>query len=69
MAVWQTCSIPDNNPASVCIAASHNTVYQLHSNRSIWISTGVACSGASCPGWTDLDNNSATTNLTVSNGS
>jgi hypothetical protein len=31
----------------------------LHSDGSIWRSTGTACSGASCPGWTKLDNNPA----------
>jgi len=32
---------------------------------AIWISTGTACSGDSCPGWTELDNNTKTLAITA----
>jgi hypothetical protein len=37
-----------------------------HKEGSIWLSTGTSCSGASCPGWQMLDNNSATVAVTTS---
>ncbi len=45
-------------------------MYQLHKDGSVWRSTGAACASAtSCPGWTQLDNNQATVQISVSNGS
>ncbi|HEX7887550.1 MAG TPA: M12 family metallo-peptidase [Phenylobacterium sp.] len=35
-------------------------LYQLHNNGRIWAFRGAACSGASCPSWTPLDNNPRT---------
>jgi hypothetical protein len=50
----------DNNPASVAIAASNTTLYQLQETGAIWRSTGAGCSGNACPGWQMLDDNPAT---------
>jgi len=32
-------------------------LYQTHTDGSIWQYTGTPCSGGSCPGWLELDNN------------
>jgi hypothetical protein len=44
------------------------TVFQLHDDGSIWRSTGVPCSGGSCPGWVELDNNPAAAAITAGDG-
>ena len=41
-------------------ALAAGSLFQLHNDGTIWVSTGVACTGASCPGWVMLDNNPAT---------
>jgi len=38
----------------------------LHHDGTIWRYTGTPCSGASCPGWWQLDNNPATKAITGS---
>jgi hypothetical protein len=45
------------------IVAAGNNLYQLHNSGRIWRSTGVPCSGESCPGWQMLDNNGRTGRL------
>jgi hypothetical protein len=50
----------DNNGANIGVVAAGNNLYQLHNSGRIWRSTGVPCSGESCPGWQMLDNNGAT---------
>ena len=42
---------------------SAGSIYQLHNDGTIWVSTGTACSGNSCPGWVLLDNNSQTRSI------
>jgi hypothetical protein len=32
----------------------------MHTDGSLWRSTGAQCNGASCPGWWLLDTNGAT---------
>jgi hypothetical protein len=32
-------------------------LYQTHNDGSVWQYTGIPCSGGSCPGWLELDNN------------
>jgi subtilisin family serine protease len=41
-------------------ALAAGMLYQMHGDGTIWAHTGVACTGASCPGWVLLDNNPAT---------
>jgi hypothetical protein len=43
-------------------------LYQLHRDGRIWRSTGVPCTGESCPGWQMLDNNPATIAIATSGG-
>jgi hypothetical protein len=38
---------------------------QLHRNGLIWRYTGTPCSGNSCPGWQELDNNPRTQEVAV----
>ena len=38
------------------------------SSIAIWQYTGTPCSGTSCPGWEELDHNSATTAIAASGG-
>jgi len=46
-------------------ALSAQPVYQLHDNGNIWVSSGVPCSGVSCPGWHLLGNNPGTVEITA----
>jgi len=39
---------------------STGSIYQLHNDGTIWVGTGVACTGNACPGWALLDNNPST---------
>ena len=41
-------------------ALSSGMLFQMHADGRIWAHTGVACSGAGCPGWVLLDANPAT---------
>ncbi|HKS98971.1 MAG TPA: G1 family glutamic endopeptidase [Rugosimonospora sp.] len=50
-------------------AAPPTPVFQLHSDGTIWASTGAGCSGSSCPGWFLLDNNPATVQIAAGAGS
>jgi Peptidase A4 family len=50
-------------------AAPATPLFQRHSDGSIWASTGVACSGTSCPGWNLLDNNRADVQIAAGAGS
>jgi len=58
----------DNNGNTSGIVAAGNKlyqlhaapVYQLHNDGRIWRYTGPPCSGESCPGWQQLDNNPKT---------
>jgi len=49
----------DNNPQAAAVAAG-DPFYQLHHDGTIWRYTGTPCTGPSCPGWWQLDNNPAT---------
>jgi hypothetical protein len=42
---------------SMVSTAWGQNLYQTHSDGSIWEYTGKPCSGGSCPGWIELDNN------------
>ena len=59
----------DNNAAAIDIAAdSSNNLYELHKTGGLYHYTGTACTGASCPGWKEYDNNSWTGRIAASNG-
>jgi len=58
-----------NNPAAVAISAAGSNLYQLHANGALYKSTGVACSGGSCPGWQLLDNNAKTSAIDAAGSS
>ena len=40
-------------------------LYQRHEDGRIWKYTGPPCSGDSCPGWRQLDNNPKTDGITA----
>lgn len=42
---------------------SASYLYQLHRGGGIWNPTGAACNGERCPGWSKLDDNSATVKI------
>ena len=65
----------DNNAGTKAIAAgsgfgsgSNPYLFQLHASGWIWQSTGVPCSGNSCPGWIPLDTNAATKHIIAAGG-
>jgi hypothetical protein len=43
-------------------------LYEMHWDGSIWQYTGVPCNGGSCPGWQELDRNSATVQIAAGGG-
>ncbi|HJQ37735.1 MAG TPA: hypothetical protein VKB93_11405 [Thermoanaerobaculia bacterium] len=49
-------------------ALSAQPAYQLHDNGNLWVNTGIACSGVSCPGWVLLDNHPTTVEIAVAAG-
>lgn len=63
----------DNNRATKAITArmlrdqqgyyTGAELYQLHNDGSIWVYTGPPCTSSSCPGWSLVDDNRATTNI------
>jgi hypothetical protein len=65
----------DNNRATTAIAAAPvssvvsgaSSLYQLHTDGSIWKSQNTPCSGNNCPGWTMLDNNPAAAQIVTDN--
>jgi peptidyl-Asp metalloendopeptidase len=63
---WQ---MLDNNPATIQIVATGDTLFQRHKSGQIWRYTGVPCSGESCPGWQRLDNNPDAANIVAAGGS
>jgi hypothetical protein len=56
----------DDNPAALSISAGGNNLFELHDTGKIWIFTGVACSGDSCPGWQEFDENPKTGRIAAS---
>ncbi len=59
----------DDRPTVSDITASYATVFELRSDGSIWQSTGAVCSApGQCNGWTLLDVNKATEQISASNG-
>jgi hypothetical protein len=44
------------------VAASGH-LYQRHGNGRIWRYVGPPCTGESCPGWRELDNNPKTVRI------
>jgi hypothetical protein len=58
----------DKNPDSAAIFADGNNLYELHYDGSVWKSTGVPCTGSSCPGWVEYDNNPDAVQIAASQG-
>jgi hypothetical protein len=52
----------------MALAADGISLYQIHNTGAVWRYTGVPCSGASCPGWQRLDNNSRTAAIAAGSG-
>lgn len=50
----------DSNRRSVAVAATRESLFQLHDNGAIWLWRGQPCEGTSCPHWTRVDNNAGT---------
>ncbi len=50
-------------------SAPTTPAFQRHTNGAIYSSTGVACSSTGCPGWNELDNNSADVQIAAGAGS
>jgi hypothetical protein len=50
-------------------AAPPTTVFQTHSNGSVWASTSTPCNSTGCPGWREIDNNPAESQVTAGDGS
>ncbi len=44
-------------------ALATGSLFQVHTDGSIWAHTGTACSGSACPGWVMLDSNPATKSI------
>jgi len=69
---WQ---MLDDNALNGMIAAADNLyqlhtdpLYQLHTDGSLWRYTGTECDGDFCPGWAELDDNSATVAMAAAEG-
>ncbi|MFZ0935866.1 MAG: hypothetical protein ACLP6W_23320 [Bryobacteraceae bacterium] len=69
---WQ---MLDDNALTGMIAAADNLyqlhtdpLYQLHTDGSLWRYTGTECDGDFCPGWAQLDDNSATVAMAAAEG-
>lgn len=50
----------DNDPRTIALAASSDSLFQLRSNGWIWKWRGGACVDGACANWTRLDHNSQT---------
>src|ERR1022692_3421499 len=57
----------DDNPSTLAVVPGANTVYQQHTDGSIWQYTGTPCNSNGCGGWRMLDDNPAT-QFTVADG-
>src|SRR5580658_151095 len=59
---------PGDTTSVIRIAASAQTVYELHSDGTIWRYAGPPCGGSplSCDGWAELDDNPAAAAITAS---
>ena len=64
---WSTRIAEVRVPESECGVVSAD-LYQLHAAGHIWKSTGVPCTGNSCPGWQMLDNNLKTVQIAAGGG-
>jgi hypothetical protein len=72
-AVTRLVDYPHNPPPVLVTLADGDTVFELGSSPgsdigSIWRSTGMPCSGASCPGWMRLDANGGSVRIAAGGG-
>ncbi len=68
IAAWTSATAPRGLPAVAGLSVFSSSVFIGGDGESIWRYTGTPCSGDSCPGWQELDNNSKTTAIASSGG-
>ena len=68
VAAWTSATAPQGLPAVSGLSVFSGALFVGGVGATIWSYTGTPCSGSSCPGWQQLDNNPATVAI-VSGGS
>ena len=60
LAAWTSATSPSGVPPVGGLSVFSSNLFVGSLGATIWSYTGVPCSGSSCPGWQQLDNNPAT---------
>jgi len=60
LTAWTSATAPQGVPAVSGLSVFSSALFMGNLGATIWSYTGTPCSGNSCPGWQQLDNNSAT---------
>lgn len=55
----------DRNSRSIALAATLETIYQIHTSGAIWRWRERPCADGACPSWTNIDNNSQSVAITA----
>lgn len=57
----------DNNPQTIAVAATQDSLFQHHQTGAIWVWNGQPCEDGRCPHWTRIDNNRSAIAISANN--